>query len=84
VYALDWQHTSYRLRPHALGSTRWPLSPFGDGDYYIYLGEDLSFGTFGHPWEDSICVFGEPLLDRLTEPLDRVLLRRLRVDGRTV
>ncbi|GAA1858684.1 DUF2716 domain-containing protein [Asanoa iriomotensis] len=74
VLALDWQHPCYRVWPSRIGpdtvdppaSPGWPLSPYPDGDYFIYLAEDFRFGTFGHPWELSLCVFGAELL-RLTE-----------------
>lgn len=94
VYVLDWQHTCYVVRPempptdmflpHALERrTRegWPRSPFPDGDYYIFLSEDLSFGSFGHPWERSLCVFGAPLLEKVTGALDELLRDVLRRDG---
>ena len=59
LVALDWQHPSYWFRPHAhasRGSTPhgmepapWLVSPYPDGDYYIFLTEDLTSGTFGIP-----------------------------------
>jgi hypothetical protein len=75
LLALDWQHDSYRVWPHRAGDDGWPLSVYPNGDYYVFLAEDLSFGTFGHPWERSLCVFGARLLDR-------ILPRVLRRDGR--
>jgi hypothetical protein len=81
---LDWQHDCYRVWPHRLAAAGWPLSPVPAGDYYIHLAEDLSFGTFGHPWESSLCVFGAPLLDRVAGPVGRILPRVLRRDGRPV
>ncbi|MFB6780507.1 DUF2716 domain-containing protein [Streptomyces sp. NPDC056352] len=59
----------------------WPLSPYPDGDYYIFLADDLRFGTFGHPWEYSLCVFGAELLDAISEDVHQVLQRVLRRDG---
>jgi Protein of unknown function (DUF2716) len=57
LYALDWQHECYWLRPHHLTSgERWIVPAFPDGDYYMFLSQDLDFGWFGHPWEQSICV----------------------------
>lgn len=41
----------------------WPISVIPDGDHHIFLAEDFSFGTFGHPWEQTICVFGQQLID---------------------
>nr|WP_230688728.1 DUF2716 domain-containing protein [Micromonospora sp. WMMC415] len=47
------------------GRPGWPLSPYPDGDYHIYLSEDFRFGSFGHPWESSLCIFGAELLDAI-------------------
>ena len=94
LWILDWQHSCYRLRPDLPmtdmflpgvleGRSRegWPLSPYPDGDYFIFLAEDLRFGTFGHPWEHSLCVFGTELLEAVEEDVHEVLQRILRRDG---
>jgi len=77
---LDWQHPSYWFRPHAVAdATRWPpspVTPFPDGDYYIFLTEDMSQGTFGHPWEQTLCVFGNDLVDDLVPTLPFPIRRR--------
>lgn len=53
---------------------RRPIYP--DGDYYIFLATDLRFGTFGHPWEETLCLFGDGLLRTgLVEELGLPLLR---------
>jgi Protein of unknown function (DUF2716) len=39
----------------------WAVHPFPNGDYSIIVSEDMSAGTFGHPWEQTLCVFGERL-----------------------
>ncbi len=85
LLALDWQHTSYRFSPHHAGGPaqdRWPLSPYPDGDYYIYLSEDFRLGSFGHPWEQSLCLFGRDLLDVAAAEVDAVLGPPLRRSGR--
>ena len=97
LWILDWQHTCYRLRPDLPatdmflprvleGRSRegWPLSPYPDGDYFIFLAEDLRFGTFGHPWEHSLCVFGGELLDAVQDDLRQLLQVVLRRDGMAV
>ncbi|MGW6980836.1 DUF2716 domain-containing protein [Streptomyces sp. NPDC054932] len=64
LYWLDWQHIGYAFDPHRVGGPgrpKWPGSAYPDGDYYLYLDPDLCFGTFGHPWEGTLCVFGAPL-----------------------
>ncbi|MBU2666247.1 DUF2716 domain-containing protein [Actinoplanes bogorensis] len=81
---LDWQHDCYRIRPHAMTAKdgpRWPASMMPDGDYNIHVAEDFRYGTFGHPWENSICVMGAPLLQRVASSLDEILLRRVREGG---
>ncbi|MFD0278032.1 DUF2716 domain-containing protein [Kitasatospora sp. NPDC127111] len=94
LWILDWQHPCYGLRPNLPstdmslsrvleGRSRvgWPLSPYPDGDYAIFLADDLRFGTFGHPWEHSLCAFGAELLDVIAEDVHQVLQRVLRRDG---
>ncbi|MCF2527019.1 DUF2716 domain-containing protein [Yinghuangia soli] len=94
LWILNWNHTCYRLRPDlpatdmflpvvVEGRSRkgWPLSPYPDGDYFIFLAEDLRFGTFGHPWEHSLCVLGAELLEAVQDDVQQVLQRVLRRDG---
>ncbi|GAA1376073.1 DUF2716 domain-containing protein [Streptomyces beijiangensis] len=87
LFALDWQHTSYRFAPQGVGGPgqpAWPLSPYPDGDYFIFLSEDFHFGSFGHPWEESICLFGEELLDAASADVDEVLGPPIRRSGKAV
>ncbi|MFF5932069.1 DUF2716 domain-containing protein [Streptomyces sp. NPDC012508] len=87
LLALDWQHTSYRFTPQQVGGAgqpAWPLSPYPDGDYVIFLAEDFRFGSFGHPWEGSLCLFGEELLHAASAEVDRVLGPPIRRAGRAV
>jgi hypothetical protein len=72
VVVLDWQHQTYRFWPHlfaCLPDQQWPTTVFPNGDYYIFLTEDMRTGTFGHPWEQTLCVFGEPLVSALVPML---------------
>lgn len=65
VYALDWQHADYRCAPRDVDDARvdeWPVSIVPNGDYHVFLDPDLRFGVFGHPWQATLSVFGEPLL----------------------
>jgi hypothetical protein len=66
IIALDWQHQGYWFSPHAPPSDRWPISFWPDGDYHVFLAVDFSWGAFGHPWERTICIFGEPFLAAIT------------------
>lgn len=61
IYALDWQHECFRYRPHLLDGP-WRVGALPDGDYSIFLAQDLSSGWFAHPWESTICLFGEAML----------------------
>lgn len=80
LIAMDWQHPSYRFWPHRnpvtepsdmLGMNH--ITPVPDGDYYILLAEDMEFGTFGHPWEQTLCVFGADLVAKLKASLSSML-----------
>lgn len=92
LLCLDWQHPSYRVWPSLIGPENidppdqpgWPLSPYPDGDYFVYLAEDFRFGTFGHPWEPSLCVFGTELLCLVEADLNEILGKVMRRDGRQV
>ncbi len=85
LYALDWQHPCYWLWPHrVVDASRWdawkvPVLP--DGDYYVFLAEDFCFGLFGHPWEQTLCAFGRPLLDALSVNRPTLLTTPLRRNG---
>ncbi|MFE1906022.1 DUF2716 domain-containing protein [Streptomyces gardneri] len=50
------------------------------GDYYLHLTDDLRLGTYGHPWEKTLTVWGPPLLNtveaELTELLGEPIRRR--------
>ncbi|MFF3969750.1 DUF2716 domain-containing protein [Streptomyces rubiginosohelvolus] len=87
LLALDWQHTAYRFAPQSVGGPgqpAWPLSPYPDGDYYIYLSEGFRTGSFGHPWEGSLCLFGEEFLDATSTEAAKLLGRPIRRSGRAV
>ncbi|KAB8185297.1 DUF2716 domain-containing protein [Microbispora catharanthi] len=87
LYWLDWNHQGYRFDPHRVarpGGPRWPGLAYPDGDYYLYLTSDLRLGTFGHPWEDSLCVFGSDLLAEVEDELTELLGTALRRGGRNI
>jgi hypothetical protein len=81
MYVLDWQHTCFWFYPHRSGSETFERSVFPDGDYHIFLAEDFSFGIFGHPWEETICVFGERLLQAMEQHRPHLFTSVLRRDG---
>lgn len=82
-FVLDWQHPAYRFRPSVQAQTwqpEWRVPVYPDGDYYAFLTPDMAEGTFGHPWERTLCVFGERLLGTLGTSLATWLPLRRR-DG---
>jgi hypothetical protein len=72
LVVLDWQHQTYRFWPYRFAcqpDSQWQTEVFPNGDYYIFLSEDMSSGTFGHPWQQTLCVFGESLVSTLVPML---------------
>ncbi len=88
VHVLDWQHPSYRFRPHVpfkySSEEDWPIPALPNGDYYIFISQDLAFGVLGHPWEQTMCVFGRPLLDAFQQDSPLLFDRPIRIGGRVV
>jgi hypothetical protein len=70
--ALDWQHPAYWFHPAPFALTwkpDWSVPVYPDGDYFSFLVPEMTAGTFGHPWEKTLCVFGDPLVSTLGETL---------------
>jgi hypothetical protein len=88
VNVLDWQHPSYRFWPHLpfnfVREDDWPVPALPNGDYYIFIGTELTFGVLGHPWEQTMCVFGLPLLVAFQQDLPALFDRPIRVGGLAV
>lgn len=80
IIVLDWQHPSHKFWPHRLPES-WivpelfpnGVTPCPNGDYYAFLSEDMLLGTFGHPWEQTLCVLGEQLVQALAPTLEPLL-----------
>ncbi|MFD1245073.1 DUF2716 domain-containing protein [Paralysiella testudinis] len=66
-YYLDWQHQCYAGDVLELRRGYYP-----DGDYAIAMNKNLDFGTFGHPWERSICIIGEELVLHVIQNKPRI------------
>ncbi|WP_328863889.1 DUF2716 domain-containing protein [Streptomyces virginiae] len=60
-------HDLYRV-PGQAERTTYP-----DGDYYLHVTDDLRLGTFGHPWEQTLTVWGPRLLAAVEEELTELL-----------
>lgn len=88
VHVLDWQHACYRFTPHASfpfeSEEDWPVPALPNGDYYIFLDPDLRFGVFGHPWERTMCVFGEALVQAFHADPPLLFERPTRAGGKVV
>lgn len=72
LVVLDWQHQTYRFRPTVQALTwrpEWAVPVYPDGDYYAFFTDDFSEGTFGHPWEQTLCVVGDRLMGSLGRTL---------------
>src|SRR5262249_29860472 len=83
VLALAWQHGAYdfpptRLRePQEVASWRIPALP--SAEYHLFLTEDHRLGSLGHPWEQTVCVFGAGFADeyrRHTPLRDHQIIRQ--------
>jgi ADP-heptose:LPS heptosyltransferase len=83
MYALDWQHECYWFYPHLSENERWWID-VPDSEYAIFLSEDFGFGFFGHPWEATICVFGQELLEAFQKYPPRLFENIVRKDGKPV
>ncbi|GAA1542929.1 hypothetical protein GCM10009827_073180 [Dactylosporangium maewongense] len=73
LVVLDWQHQTFRFWPHLFACQQdqhWSTPVVPNGDYSIFLTEDMRTGTFGHPWEQTLCVFGDRLVPTLAPMLE--------------
>lgn len=80
IYALDWQHECYLVNarlefprhvPWRVDNGDWIISIYPDGDYHFFLARDFSWGILGHPWENTMTIYGEKFISCLLkdEPL---------------
>jgi hypothetical protein len=85
VLALDWQHAAYEFYPHRFREphdvANWCIPALPSGEYHIFVTPDHRLGSLGHPWEQTVCMFGEGFLEeyrRLT-PLrpDQIIRQQL-------
>ncbi|MFZ6875979.1 DUF2716 domain-containing protein [Undibacterium sp. Di27W] len=78
-YYLDWQHECFALNNKT--ATDFWVNGFPDGDYAIFLSKDMRIGTFGHPWEYSICIFGEAFARAIIKQKPVMLAKVIRNAG---
>ena len=80
---LSWQRQGYLLDAAAHAEkpgAPWRVPVCPNGDYSVFLRPDLTAGTFGHPWEQTLCVFGDTLVGTLGRTLATWLPLK-RIDG---
>jgi hypothetical protein len=71
MVALDWNHGAYRYSParlavvSGLDYSHVTVPIFPNGDYYAHMEPSLRWGTFGHPWQQSLCLWGPELTESL-------------------
>lgn len=82
LLALDWQHECYWINPRSEfekdGFGEWTIPIFPNGDYYFFIQKDFKWGLLGHPWENSITIFGKELIDAFAKYKPRVFRKILR------
>jgi len=71
VMALDWQHASLAFYPHRLRQPdvvrNWLIPALPSGEYHLFVTDDFRLGSLGHPWEQTLCVFGEGFVETYRE-----------------
>jgi hypothetical protein len=86
IQVLDWQHPCYSFEPHGefefKSEADWPVPALPNGDYYIFIARDMEFGVFGHPWERTMCVFGQRLIDAFGTDKPELFTKVVRIGGR--
>lgn len=94
IFVVDYQHQGYWVDPRKefpihpayrmnYGDERdeWVVDIESDGDYHFFLDQNFSFGILGHPWEQSLTIFGAEFISELLEQkpalLDKILESKL-------
>ena len=83
-YALDWQHPSYWGNsflkfPKDEEFDEWTIPIFPDGDYYFFIQKEFNWGLLGHPWEQTITIFGKDLIQAFKKHNPRMFKTILRI-----
>jgi hypothetical protein len=68
LLVLNWEHASHRFWPHQQ-TEPLPYLVVPNGDHYVVGTEDFTLGTAGHPWQQTLRIWGEPLLEVLVPML---------------
>lgn len=83
MYALDWQHQSFRYNPKSNEKLPKMIEAdnyniyfpdfYPDGDYYFFIAKDFSWGYFTHPWTQQLWVFGYQLISEIKKAPSKYL-----------
>jgi len=88
IWVWDPSHEIYSFNPHAFEKAKepaaWGLSPLPNGDYHIFMNQTWDQGIFGHPWEQTICIFGKTLLSAFASRPPKLFRKIVRRDFRVV
>ena len=79
IYYLDWQHECFAITLNDITNNRFNAYP--NGDYAILISKDMRVGTFGHPWEDTICIFGESFVKAMLQRKPKIFHTVVRNSG---
>ncbi len=86
IFVFDWQHPCYSFAPHQAfefeSEDDWPVPALPNGDYYIFTARDMRFGVFGHPWEQTMCVWGRDLMAAFRAAPPLLFDRKIREGGK--
>lgn len=77
----------YAFDPHRLASAgreQWAQPVVPDDNFSVFLAKDFRFGMVGDPVRQTLCVFGQPLLDAFRADLPACLGQAVRQDGSDV
>ena len=90
IFALDWQHTCFKYNPNSSEKMSKVLELDGfniyfpefypDGDYYIFISNNFSWGYFTHPWTQELWVFGNELINEINNIPQVYLSLKIKID----
>lgn len=72
IIVLDWQHECFYINPRLIAAevmlpndktTNSSPSFVPEGDYYIFITKNFENVWFGHPWEKTITIVGDKLIE---------------------
>jgi len=82
ILVRDWQHECYWVNPHLKFSKdefgEWSVPVIPNGDYSFFIQKDFKWGFLGHPWEQSITIFGEEFITAFDKQHSNLLCSVLR------